>query len=105
MSTDRPRELPIQQSANRPSQILGCDRELLLCALLAAVLLGFGLSTWWGMLLAVAFWFGSLGILSRMGKADVMMRQVYWRHLRYAAFYPAKAGLYSQPVETPHLWR
>jgi hypothetical protein len=40
-----------------------------------------------------------------MGKADPLLRHVYVRHIRYAAFYPAKSGLHSQCFEMPHSWR
>ena len=36
MSADAPREVTIHQSANRPNQILGADRELVLGAILTA---------------------------------------------------------------------
>ena len=32
-------------------------------------------------------------MLQRMGKADPLLRQIYVRHIRYKAFYPAKSGL------------
>ena len=84
---------------------MGCDRELLLIAMLAAVLVAFSLATWWGMILSLVFWFASVAALSRLGKADPMMRQVYLSHMRYQAFYPAKSGLYSQCIERPKRWR
>jgi len=31
-----------------------------------------------------------------MGKADPLLRQIYVRHIRYKAFYPAKSGLLSR---------
>ena len=43
-SADRPpRELTIHQSANRPNQILGADRELVLITVLTTVSLAFSL--------------------------------------------------------------
>ena len=105
MSHEQPREVLFHQSANHPTQLMGCDRELLLIAMLAAVLLAFSLATWWGILLALVFWLGAAAVLSRLGKADPMMRQVYLTHMRYRPFYPAKSGLYSQPIERPKTWR
>ena len=48
MTPDKPREVTIHQSANRPNQILGGDRELVLLAMLVAVSLAFSLASLWG---------------------------------------------------------
>jgi len=104
-TTDRPREIVIHQSANRPNQILGGDRELVLIAMLTAISLAFSLGTWWGAGLSVAFWIGAVAVLQRMGKADPLLRQIYQRHIRCKAFYPAKSGLWSRCVPTPRNWR
>jgi type IV secretory pathway TrbD component len=104
-SADRPREVVIHQSANRPNQILGGDRELVLVAALIAVSLAFSLATWWGIGVSVGFWIAAMAILQRMGKSDPMLRQIYMRHIRYRAFYPAKSGLFSRCLQTPGRWR
>ena len=102
---DKPREVIIHQSANRPNLLLGADRELALVMIMVAAGLAFSLATWWGVGLAVAFWIGSIAVLQRMGKADPLLRQVYLRHIRYAGFYRAKSGLYARSPETPPSWR
>ena len=102
---DVPREVIIHQSANRPNQILGGDRELVLIAILVAVSLAFSLGSWWGLGLAVGFWIGAIAVLQRIGKADPLLRQVYLRHIRYRPFYPAKSGLYSRCLQQPRSWR
>jgi type IV secretion system protein TrbD len=104
-TTDRPREIVIHQSANRPNQILGGDRELVLIAMLTAISLAFSLGSWWGVGLSVAFWVGAVAVLQRMGKADPLLRQIYIRHIRCEAFYPAKSGLLSRCVPIPRNWR
>jgi type IV secretion system protein VirB3 len=73
MTADRPREILIHQSANRPNQILGGDRELVLVTILVSVSLAFSLATVWGIGLAVGFWIGSIAVLQRMGKADPIL--------------------------------
>ena len=103
--TDKPREVIIHQSVNRPNQILGGDRELVLIAILIAVSLAFSLSTWWGVGVSIGFWLGTIAVLQRMGKADPVLRLVYLRHIRYQSFYPAKSGLYSRCVQPPRNWR
>lgn len=104
-TNDRPREIVIHQSANRPNQILGGDRELVLIAILTSVSLAFALGSWWGICLSVVFWVGAVAVLQRMGKADPLLRQIYVRHIRYKAFYPAKSGLFSRCVPIPNNWR
>ena len=98
--TDKPREVVIHQSANRPNQILGGDRELVLVTILVSVSLAL-----WGFALALAFWISAIAVLQRMGKADPMLRQVYMRHIRYGHFYPAKSALFSQCAPHASKWR
>jgi type IV secretion system protein TrbD len=102
---DGPREVVIHQSANRPNQILGGDRELVLIAVLTAVSLAFSLGTWWGIGLSVGFWIVAVALLQRMGKADPLLRRVYLRHIGYRSFYPAKSGLFSRCLLPPRTWR
>ena len=103
--SDKPRELLIHQSANRPNLILGGDRELVLFAGLTAACLTFTLASLTGIIVGLAFWLGSVTVLSRMGKADPMLRHVYLRHLRYKSFYPAKSGIRSATFPTGKSWR
>ena len=105
MAAERSREIVIHQSANRPNQILGGDRELVLLALLVSVSLAFSLATLWGVAVAVTFWLAAIAVLQRMGKADPMLRQVYMRHIRYRPFYPAKSALFSRCLVHPFRWR
>jgi type IV secretion system protein VirB3 len=104
-SADRPREIIIHQSANRPNQLMGGDRELVLVSLLTSVALAFSLASWWGLAVSVAWYVGAMAVLKRMGKADPLLRQVYMRHIRYRPFYPAKSGLYSRCLQPPMTWR
>ena len=78
---------------------------MVLAAMLTAISLAFSLGTWWGLGLSVAFWVGAVAVLQRMGKADPLLRQIYLRHIRYKAFYPAKSGLFSRSVPLPRSWR
>jgi type IV secretion system protein VirB3 len=105
MTANQPREVIFHQSANRPNQLLGGDRELVLVTILVSVSLGFSLATLWGIGLAVVFWIASIAVLQRMGKADPLLRQVYMRHIRYRSFYPAKSALLSRCVPHTSNWR
>jgi len=102
---DKPREIVIHQSANRPHLLLGADRELVLFAALLSAMLVFALVTWWGVVSGIVLWFLAVAVLSRMGKADPLLRQVYLRHLRYQAYYPAKSELSARSASTPRGWR
>jgi type IV secretory pathway TrbD component len=95
----------IHQSANRPNQLMGGDRELVLVSLLTSVALAFSLASWWGLGVSVAWYIGAMAVLTRMGKADPLLRQVYMRHIRYRPFYPAKSGLYSRCLQPPMTWQ
>jgi type IV secretion system protein VirB3 len=103
--SDTPREIVIHQSTNRPNLILGGDRELVLVMVMVSVALAFSLASWWGVLLSAALWIASVAVLQRMGKADPLMRQVYFRHIRYRAFYPAKSQIWAPSAGTPANWR
>src|SRR6185437_3822490 len=104
-TAEKPREVVIHQSANRPNLVLGADRELVLVTIMIATGLAFSLASWWGICLALVFWLSSVAALQRMGKADPMLRHVYFRHIRYLRFYPAKSGLRAASAETPRNWR
>ena len=104
-SAESLREVPFNQSANRPNLLLGADRELVLLSSLITAGLGFSLASWWGLIVAAGWWAASMAVLKRMGKADPILRQVYMRHIRYRPFYPAKSGLYSRCLQTPIRWR
>ena len=102
---DKPRETLIHQSANRPHLILGGDRELVLLAGLTAACLAFTLASITGIVVGLVFWLSSVAVLSRMGKADPMLRHVYLRHIRYKSFYPAKSRITSTPFANSRGWR
>ncbi len=102
---DKPREILIHQSCNRHNLLLGCDRELVLLSALLSAMLIFALVTWWGIAAGITLWLASVAVLSRMGKADPMLRHVYVRHVKYQPFYAAKSGLFAQSLATPRRWR
>lgn len=101
---EKPREIVIHQSANRPNLLLGGDRELVLMAGMMAAVLVFVIATWWGLVGGIVLWVAAVAVLSRMGKADPLLRQVYVRHVRYQAFYAAKSRVTSWTSGTPRNW-
>jgi type IV secretion system protein TrbD len=102
---DTPRETLIHQSTNRPHLILGGDRELVLLAGLTAACLAFTLASLTGIAVGLLVWLIAVAVLSRMGKADPMLRHVYLRHIRYASFYPAKSHFASVTISRERSWR
>ncbi len=102
---ETPREIVIHQSANRPHLLLGGDRELVLFAALLSAMLIFALVTWWGVMAGIALWIAAVAVLSRIGRSDPMMRQVYLRHVRYRPFYPAKGSIGRATAPIPRRWR
>jgi type IV secretion system protein TrbD len=102
---EKPREIIVHQSANRPNLLLGADRELVLLSAILAASLIFVIASWWGILLGVLLWVVAVAILKRMGKADPMLRQVYIGHVKYQPFYRAKSFIHSRTSAIPTAWR
>jgi type IV secretory pathway TrbD component len=102
--TAQTRSVAIHPAINRPNQLLGGDRELVLIAGLTAATVVLSLGTWWGVGVAALFWLTAIAVLQRMGKADPLLRQVYLRHIRYRQFYSAKSGLRSTCITVPSSW-
>jgi type IV secretion system protein TrbD len=101
---ERAREVMIHQSANRPNLLLGCDREMILFVGLISAILAFALSSWWGVMTGIALWVAAVAVLSRVGKADPLMRKVYVRHVRYQTYYPASARPTGTTLVYPEKW-
>jgi type IV secretion system protein TrbD len=85
----------IHRALSRPTHLMGADRELVLLTGLATAILIFVVLTWFSALFGAAIWFGLIGVLRMMAKADPMMRQVYVRHIGYRPSY--------RPTSSP--WR
>ena len=102
---EAPRRIPIHRSLNRPPLLLGGDRELVLGAALLAGILVFSLGTWWGVVMGIAFWLVSVGILSRLGKADPIIRPVFIRHQKYQSYLPPSARWCGKTRSVPLTWK
>jgi type IV secretory pathway TrbD component len=100
-----PREVVFHQSANRPTLLLGGDRELVLFSIAIPVLIFFALMSVLGLCLGLGFWIAAIAVLSRMGKADPMLRHVYLRHIRYRPYYGAQSFRGSPTQFIPVNWR
>ena len=83
---------PIHRALSRPNLLIGADRELVLVAGLAAIILIFVVLTLYSALLGIAVWTVIVSALRMMAKADPMMRKVYLRHISYRPGYRASSG-------------
>ena len=72
---------------------------------LGAAMMAVSVMTFLSFLIAIAGFWGVVGVLARIGKADPMMRQVYSRHLQYKDFYPAKSGVAAFGKTPKRGWR
>ncbi|WP_440980793.1 conjugal transfer protein TrbD [Shinella sumterensis] len=79
----------IHRALSRPSLLMGADRELVLLAGLAAVILIFVVLTWYAAFFGAAVWSSTVAVLRMMAKADPLMRRVYIRHVSYRPHYRA----------------
>ena len=85
------RTIPIRQAGNRHNLFMGGDRELVMFSGLLAGSLVFSAQEWKATLFGIFLWFTSLYLLRLMAKSDAKMRQIYMRHRRYRAYYPARS--------------
>ncbi len=84
------RNLTIHRSCIRHTTLLGGDRELVMVAGLAAVACIFILQTFYAFCFGIFIWFFVLFVSRLMVKSDVLMKEVYLRHVRYKKHYLAK---------------
>lgn len=70
---------------------MGGDRELVMFAGVLAFALVFSAQELRASLVGLGLWFGALFACRRMAKSDPQLRQVYLRHRRYKAYYPARS--------------
>ena len=90
------RQIPIYRALNRSKLILGCDRELLLMSGLIVATLIFVAATIPSAVAGIAIWFIAFALLRKMGKADPQMRDIYLQHIKYRAYYPARATPFAR---------
>lgn len=98
-AADIPRETPIHRSLVRPNLLAGADRELVLINIFTAVALVFGAGPSWVTVgvAALQLTLGQLALV-QAAKIDPLFRRVYLRHVRYAAYYPARSSVHARPA-------
>jgi type IV secretory pathway TrbD component len=85
------RRIALHRAMNRPSLLLGGERELVLMTGLMAAVLIFASATVATALAGGALWVLVVGGLRMMARADPCLSRVYLRHIRYQRYYPARA--------------
>jgi type IV secretory pathway TrbD component len=86
------RSIPIRQAGVRVTTFMGGDRDLVMFSgLIAAAIVMPAFNIWYAWVGGLLIWIPALFLARLMGKKDPLMRFVYMRHRRYAAFYPARS--------------
>ena len=85
------RRTPFHRVLHRPNLVLGSERELALFAALLTGGLAFSALNLVAGAVGLGVWCGGIALLRMMAKADPHMSRVYVRHIRYRAYYPARA--------------
>lgn len=88
------RQTNFYRALHRPQTVMGGERELTLFSMLIAGGLIVSSMNLVGMTVGVVIWGFCLRQLQKLQKADPSMSQVYLRHLRYNAYYPAHSTPY-----------
>lgn len=70
---------------------MGGDRELVMLSGLIAIVLGVGGTTILSGITGAVFWVTSLFVFQKMAKKDPQMFQVWLRHRKQQAYYPARS--------------
>lgn len=94
------RRVPIRRVGNRHNLYLNGDRELVMFTGLLCGVMIFVVQSWLAAFLGIALWFYGLWVLRKMAKSDPLMRKVYFRALRYQAYYPPRATPFRNNTET-----
>jgi type IV secretion system protein VirB3 len=90
------RTTPIYRALHRPKLILGGEREVVLVGgLLAAGTAMVGL-TLPALVVGGVIWALTISAARLMAKADPQMSRVYFRHLRFQRYYPARSLIWHE---------
>lgn len=93
-------EVEIHASGTRVLTFLGGDRTLVLGGLVVALYLAFMMSIRYGIYIgapvALVLWLVWIALMRRLALYDPQFREVYMRHRKYKAYYPAR-GRFNAP--------
>jgi type IV secretory pathway TrbD component len=83
----------VYRSLMRPTQFLGCDRELTMGLCMMCGLVAFAAASVEGAFAALGLFAAGYAALRAMSASDPLAREVYLRSLRYARFYQARESM------------
>jgi type IV secretion system protein VirB3 len=94
----------IHRSPVRLIMLMGAERNLVIFSVMFCTYMTYLIcmrySVWLGVGVGGSFWLVSLFLLRRLAKIDPQMWQVFNRHIKYKAFYPAR-GRFDAPYPIP----
>ena len=82
---------PIYRALYRPNLLAGGERELVLTSAILCSGVGVSGLNFVSAVIGFAVWVIIATFLRMMAKADPYMSKVYFRHLRYQHYYPARS--------------
>ncbi|WP_256379200.1 conjugal transfer protein TrbD [Azospirillum sp. TSA2s] len=85
------RRTEFRRALHRANLLMGGERELVMFTALVAGGLILTAQNWIATAVGLSVWFGLIGFLRTMAKADPRLSHVYTRHLQYQAYYPARS--------------
>lgn len=88
------RRTTLHRSLHRPNLLMGGERELVMASMLVTGGLIISALNWPALIVGTAIWFGVIGLLRSMAKADPHMSRVYQRSLPYRAYYAPRSTPY-----------
>ena len=94
------RRVPIRRIGNRHNLFLGGDRMGVMLLGIISFALVFNAQEWRAAIVGVAFWTCGLYLFRLMAKSDPQMIRVWWRSLRYKAYYAPRATPFRENTRT-----
>lgn len=82
---------PIYSVLTTPQLVMGGERDWVLSTAIICLMLGVVTVTLIGAISGLGIWLIALWALRKMAKADPLMTKVYWRHIKYRPWYPARS--------------
>jgi len=91
---------PVHDAFTRNFLMKGAERTPVMIMAIFSSYMAFIVSMrfawYYGVPLGLVIWMVSMAILQRMGKADPQMCRVFYRHIFYKSYYPARGRLYAR---------
>lgn len=83
------RKVPMYRALTRHQLLMGCDKETVLFVGLVCGFIAFTVAFPFGAIAGLVIFLVGVGLMRKAGKADPLMREVYYRHRDYQDYYSA----------------